>query len=181
MPAYRTGFARPLDELRDELDRLWTSLVTAPPLHGWGPRSEESVFPAVNLRETDDGFTVEAEVPGLGVSDVDISVAGDCLVLKGARRGDDAAFTPSAVDVVEPSDRGGTAGPKPAPADRPAAGGNVVWLLRERGTGAFERRITLPVPVDSQRVEASLVDGVLTVVCPKLAACQPRKVPVRGA
>ena len=70
MPAYRTGFALPLDELRDEIDRLWTTLVTAPPLHGWGPRSEESVFPAVNLRETDDAFTVDV-VNGLDV----------CLVL----------------------------------------------------------------------------------------------------
>ncbi|MEI8316445.1 MAG: Hsp20/alpha crystallin family protein [Planctomycetia bacterium] len=32
--------------------------------------------------------------------------------------------------------------------------------------------------VDSQRVEARLVNGVLTVVCPKLAACQPREVGV---
>lgn len=171
MPAYRTGFALPLDELRDEIDRLWTSLVTAPPLHGWGPRSEESVFPAVNLRESDDAFTVEAELPGISVNDVDISVSGDCLVLKGARRGDAAAPDNAADGVAS----GGTDRPAAAP-----AGEKVVWLLRERGSGAFERRLTLPVAVDSLRVEASLVDGVLTVVCPKLAACQPRKVPVRG-
>ena len=167
MPAYRTGFALPLDELRDEIDRLWTTLVTAPPLHGWGPRSEESVFPAVNLRETDDAFTVEAELPGISVNDVDISVSGDSLVLKGARRAVDTA-----ADCVAASG-----------ADRPAedpAGEKVVWLLRERGSGAFERRLKLPVAVDSLRVEARLVDGVLTVVCPKLAACQPRKVEVRG-
>ena len=139
MPAYRTGFALPLDELRDEIDRLWTTLVTAPPLHGWGPRSEESVF----------------------------SVSGDSLVLKGARRAVEMG-----ADCVAASE-----------ADRPVeapAGEKVVWLLRERGSGAFERRLKLPVAVDSLRVEARLVDGVLTVVCPKLAACQPRKVEVRG-
>lgn len=172
MPAYRTGFALPLDELRDEIDRLWTTLVTAPPLHGWGPRSEESVFPAVNLRETDDAFTVEAELPGISVSDVDISVSGDSLVLKGARRGD-AVATDSTADRAA---SGAADHPTAAP-----AGEKVVWLLRERGSGAFERRLTLPVAVDSLRVEARLVDGVLTVVCPKLAACQPRKVEVRGA
>ncbi len=172
MPAYRTGFTLPLDELRDEIDRLWTTLVTAPPLHGWGPRSEESVFPAVNLRETDDAFTVEAELPGISVNDVDISVSGDSLVLKGARRGDAVAAN-SAADTV--ASRGADHA-----ADAPT-GGKVVWLLRERGSGAFERRLTLPVAVDSLRVEARLVDGVLTVVCPKLAACQPRKVEIRGA
>ena len=170
MPAYRTGFALPLDELRDEIDRLWTSLVTAPPLHGWGPRPEGSVFPAVNLRETDDAFTIEAELPGIHVSDVDISVSGEGLVLKGARRAE--ATTDGSTDPVA---TGGA--DRQAP---PHGDGKVVWLLRERGSGAFERRITLPVAVDSLRVEARLVDGVLTVVCPKLAACQPRKVEVRG-
>lgn len=173
MTAYRTGFTLPLDELRDEIDRLWTSLVTAPPLHGWGPRTEERVFPAVNLRETDDAFLVEAELPGLSAADVDISVSGDGLVLKGARRGpaEPDAGTDSPVATSAPAeDR--PVGPSPA--------AKVVWLLRERGSGAFERRITLPVAVDSQRVEATLVDGVLSVVCPKLAACQPRKVEVRG-
>ncbi len=172
MPAYRTGFALPLDELRDEIDRLWTSLVTAPPLHGWGPRAEERVFPAVNLRETFDAFTVEAELPGISVSDVDISVAGDSLVLKGSRPGADAT-TEAPTDATTDATSGATG-------ERPV-GEKVVWLLQERGTGAFERRITLPVAVDSQRVEARLVDGVLTVVCPKLAACQPRKVEVRSA
>lgn len=177
MPAYRTGFALPLDELRDEIDRLWTTLVTAPPLHGWGPRSEESVFPAVNLRETDDAFTVEAELPGIGVGDVDISVSGDSLVLKGARRGV-AVATDSRIDGVA---SGGADRPGAAPAEEKPDGEKVVWLLRERGSGAFERRLKLPVAVDSLRVEARLVDGVLTVICPKLAACQPRKVQVRGA
>ena len=172
MPAYRTGFALPLDELRDEIDRLWTSLVTAPPLHGWGPRAEERVFPAVNLRETFDAFTVEAELPGISVSDVDISVAGDSLVLRGSRPGADAT-TEAPTDATTDATSGATG-------ERPV-GEKVVWLLQERGTGAFERRITLPVAVDSQRVEARLVDGVLTVVCPKLAACQPRKVEVRSA
>ena len=172
MPAYRTGFALPLDELRDEIDRLWTSLVTAPPLHGWGPRAEERVFPAVNLRETFDAFTVEAELPGISVSDVDISVAGDSLVLKGSRPGADATTEAPTDATTDPTS--GATGERPV-------GEKVVWLLQERGTGAFERRITLPVAVDSQRVEARLVDGVLTVVCPKLAACQPRKVEVRSA
>ena len=106
------------------------------------------------------------------MSDVDISVAGDSLVLKGSRPGADAT-TEAPTDATTDATSGATG-------ERPV-GEKVVWLLQERGTGAFERRITLPVAVDSQRVEARLVDGVLTVVCPKLAACQPRKVEVRSA
>jgi HSP20 family protein len=158
MPTFRTGFAHPFDELRDELDRLWTTLTTAPPLHGWGVRPASGEFPSVNVAESPECVTVEAEVPGLDVSDVDVSVAGDELVLKGVRRG---------------CDGGG---------EQPEAGGSpaVTWHRRERGTGGFERRLTLPAAVDAERVEARLVDGVLTVTCPKSPEQQPRKVSVRA-
>ena len=45
--------------MRDEIDRLWTSLVTAPPLHGWSARAGQGTFPAVNVRETDAALVVE--------------------------------------------------------------------------------------------------------------------------
>lgn len=158
MPTFRPGFAVPFEELRDEFDRLWTSLTAAPPLHGWGVRPAEGVFPAVNVRETAEAVSVEAELPGLDAGDVEITVAGDELSLKGSR-----------------------------PETCPALGGDgeraarFTWHRRERGSGAFERRIPLPVAVDASRVEARLVDGVLTVTCPKAAECQPRKVDVRTA
>ena len=37
----------------------------------------------------------------------------------------------------------------------------------ERGHGAFSRTFQLPVPVDPERIQADLRDGVLTVICPK--------------
>jgi HSP20 family protein len=158
MQTYRAGFALPLEELRDELDRLWGTLSAAPPLHGWGIRPDGGVFPAVNIHESDAAVTIEAELPGLDVGDVDISVTGDELVLKGSRPDGNAG-------------PGGNGETKPA----------VTWHRRERGTGAFERHITLPVAVDSGRVEASLVNGVLTVTCPKAPEVQPHKVQVRTA
>ena len=158
MPTFRPGFALPLDELREELDRFWNTLTAAPPLHGWGVRPTAGVFPAVNVREDAAAVSVEAELPGLDAADVEITVADDTLVLKGAR----PEHTPETA-----ADRGET-GPE-----------RVTWHRRERGTGAFERRISLPVGVDAARVEARLVDGVLTVTCPKAAECRPRKVEVR--
>lgn len=162
MQTYRTGFAHPLDELRDELDRLWGNLVAAPPLHGWGSRAATSDFPAVNVRETEGAVIVEAELPGLDAGSVDIAVTGDELVLKGSRPQPEAA---------QARPEGGNGERKPA----------VTWHRRERGTGSFERRLTLPVAVDAGKVEARLADGVLTVTCPKAAEAQPHKVQVRSA
>lgn len=155
MPTFRAGFALPFEDLRDEFDRLWESLASAPPLHGWGTRQAAGAFPAVNVRETDDAVLVEAELPGLDAESVDISVAEDELVLKGSR--------PAC--AADPTD-----GEKPT----------ATWHRRERGTGTFERRIGLPIAVDATRVEARLANGVLTVTCPKAPQCQPRKVEVRA-
>lgn len=163
MPTYRAGFAHPLEDLRDEFDRFWNTLTAAPPLHGWGTRLAGPAFPAVNVAESDDAVTVEAELPGLAAADVEIAVADDELVLSGAR-------------------------PEAAEAEGAAAGNGdgerrsaVTWHRRERGSGRFERRIPLPVAVDAGRVEARLVDGVLTVTCPKAPEAKPRKVEVKSA
>jgi HSP20 family protein len=178
--SYRAGFARPLEiapslalspslhELRDELDRLWGNLAAAPPLHGWGVSRGAGSFPAINMRETDEALIVEAELPGLDVADVEISVAGDELLLKGSRPECAAAKQPSG------SGNGESQG-------KEHAGECVSWHRRERGTGAFERRIALPVAVDAARVDARLTNGVLTVTCPKAPEAQPHKVPVRTA
>lgn len=165
MTTFRAGFALPLEELRDELDRLWTSLTAAPPLHGWGMRPDGAAFPAVNVRESGDAIMVEAELPGLDAGDVDISVTGDELVLKGSRPSLEAPQPDGAADGD----------------GEHASEAKVTWHRRERGSGAFERRIPLPVAVDATRVEARLVNGVLTVICPKAPEAQPRRVEVRSA
>ena len=110
----------------------------------------------MNVCESDDAVTIEAELPGLDTADIDITVHGDELVLKGSR----------------PAEAGDAATP---------AEERVTWHRRERGSGAFERRLMLPVTVDASRVEARLVQGVLTVTCPKTAASQPQKVSVRSS
>ncbi|MFM9059357.1 MAG: Hsp20/alpha crystallin family protein [Planctomycetaceae bacterium] len=152
------GFTQPLEDLRDEFDRFVTALAEPRPLQAGPFRRTGAAAPAVNVAESDDAVTIEVELPGLAAGDIDIAVSGDEFVLKGAR---------------------------PAAAGAPPAGdgeqAGVTWHRRERCTGAFERRITLPVAVDAARVEARLADGVLTVTCPKAPECQPHKVTVRSA
>ena len=52
---------------------------------------------------------------------------------------------------------------------------------RERGSGEFERSLTLPWQIDAEKVEARLVDGVLTVKLPKSESAKPKKVKVLTA
>ena len=48
----------------------------------------------------------------------------------------------------------------------------------ERGHGSFSRTFHLPVPVDGEHVTADLRDGVLTVICPKVADGAARRIEV---
>jgi HSP20 family protein len=42
--------------------------------------------PAVDLAETDKAYTVTAELPGMDEKDIDVSINGDMLVIKGEKR-----------------------------------------------------------------------------------------------
>lgn len=55
------------------------------------------------------------------------------------------------------------------------------YLRRERVVGEFTRAITLPRPIDSAAVEATLKDGVLTIKLPKAEEAKARKITVRSA
>jgi HSP20 family protein len=63
-------------------------------------------------------------------------------------------------------------------ANLPARDEKASYLRRERPEGRFERRLTLPFPVDGEKVQASLAAGVLTIRLPRLASSLPRRIPV---
>lgn len=52
---------------------------------------------------------------------------------------------------------------------------------RERTSYTFEQSFKLPAPVESQKAEAKLQDGVLTVTLPKSPNAQPRQIPVKSS
>lgn len=58
-------------------------------------------------------------------------------------------------------------------------GPQATFHRRERGTGAFQRIVRLPVEIDANGVEANLKNGVLTIKLPKSPAAKPRKIEVK--
>jgi HSP20 family protein len=123
------------------------------------PRGETPGTPAglaVDVRETNDAYVVTASVPGVAASDVDISVLGDTLRIRGQRH--------------ETHENTGEPG---ADTGR--------WLIRERRFGAFERSITLPSAIMAAGANADFKDGVLTITLPKAEEAKPRSIPVRNS
>jgi HSP20 family protein len=56
---------------------------------------------------------------------------------------------------------------------------NIRVLVQERRYGQFTRSIRLPMAVDSNKVEASFENGVLTLTLPKTPEAQPKQIQVR--
>jgi HSP20 family protein len=63
--------------------------------------------------------------------------------------------------------------------NREAKNGETVYHRRERGAGAFTRVLTLPADVDSNKVEAMLKDGILTLTMPLAETAKARKIAVK--
>lgn len=137
--------------LREAMNNLLEeSFVRPRPGSGGGATSGPAGL-ALDVRETPEAFIVTASVPGVAADQVEITVLGDTLRIRGERS-----------EEREENPQG----------ER--------WLLRERRFGAFERTVALPTTVKSDRAEAEFKDGVLTVTLPKAEEAKPRSIPVRG-
>lgn len=62
---------------------------------------------------------------------------------------------------------------------REIAAEEASYHRREREGGTFNRSVSLPSEIDSDRVEAKYRDGVLTIVLPKREEAKPRQIAVK--
>ena len=101
VPAARSG--HPLVTLRDEVDRLfddffrgWPSIMSFPSrLFDFDPfaRAAEplamtlgALAPRVDVAKTEEGYQIEAELPGLDEKDVSVTLSDDVLTIKGEKK-----------------------------------------------------------------------------------------------
>jgi len=85
MPKKKTDGSERLPALsfREEMNRLFDDffsggLLTFPARGEWAP--------ALDVSETDTKVTVKAEVPGMDPKDIDVSVTGDTLTIRGEKK-----------------------------------------------------------------------------------------------
>jgi len=108
-------------------------------------RALGDVTPLADIEETDDGYLVEVELPGVKREDIELHVDQGRLRVTAERR------------------------------ERQRVG---LLRHRTRTTGRYSIDVTLPAPVDSDDVTATLDDGVLTVVVPKAERAHRRRIPI---
>ncbi len=72
-------------ELRDEVDRLFSNIAAHPTVAGATRFVTGREYPSANLWEDNDNVYAECELPGVRSEDLDISVVGHELTIKGRR------------------------------------------------------------------------------------------------
>ncbi|MBN1963809.1 MAG: Hsp20/alpha crystallin family protein [Anaerolineae bacterium] len=105
----------------------------------------------VDVYGTDDAFIITAAVPGLNPEDITINFEDDVLSISGEFKN-------------------GTMNE------------DAKVIMRERlAEGHFERRLRLNVPVQTDQIEATYHDGILTLNVPKAPEARPLNIPVKVA
>jgi HSP20 family protein len=130
----------PFRGFRHQLDSLFED---------WFGRSMGGTLaPRVDVSETPKEVTLKVELPGVAEKDIDVSLSGNQLTIKGEKRAE------TEVKPAEGQEGGGE-------------GGGRVFHRVERAFGAFQRTMTVPFEVEPDKVSAEFKDGVLTITLPK--------------
>ena len=75
-----------LSPFRKEMDRLWNRFLGETP---FARTFNEMWSPSVDILETKDDFVVKAELPGLEAKDVNVSISGEVLTIKGEKKAEE--------------------------------------------------------------------------------------------
>jgi HSP20 family protein len=131
----------------------WNRLMDemlGPQIQRWSLGGPVNNVPPLAVWEDADAYFVEAELPGLALADIDLFVKDREVTISGKLKG---------------SSREGE---------------NRRVYRNERPSGEFKRELRLPLPLDGDRVEATLANGVLTLRLPKAEAAKGRKIEVKA-
>ncbi len=102
MFACRLTEPRPIVRLRDEMDRLFERFFgDYEPYRAWDPFNLRR-YPAANVWQDEDDIFIEAELPGLTTDDIELTVLGNELTIKGER----AALRPKEGATLHRRERG---------------------------------------------------------------------------
>jgi HSP20 family protein len=109
--------------------------------------------PAVDIREDENEFQLQMDLPQVEAGDIKVTVEDGVLMIRGERKSESEESDP-----------------------------NAKWHRIERFHGTFARSFTLPENVRDDSVDAKFEKGVLTVHLPKAKPAQPkaREVQIRA-
>lgn len=145
-PSFGSRISQDLSAFQQEMNSLINSFFNRGDLRVPVVTFDTSFYPNIDLLESDNKYSLDADVPGLNESDLDIDFHNHTLSIKGSKKMNKA----SAKKGESVSDEGD-------------------YVCCERSTGEFRRDIYLDQDVDQDSIKAELKDGVLHVEMTKKA------------
>ena len=140
-----------------DLDRVFDRLLTETlsPSRGQATRANGVMSQPmpVDLYATDDEAVLIAALPGVRSEDINLSIHENTVTISG-----------KIFDAAKSQEAKG-----------------ATWYLRELWSGQFQRSVTLPFPIDSDRVNADFEDGILKIALPKIEQAKPKKITIHGS
>ena len=125
-------------------DRMFDSLVGSSGL-------TRTTRPAVDIRETEDSYLLEAELPGHTEDSVEVKL-------------DDNLLTISSKDEKKSEEK--------------KSDEKNGYVLRERRYSSFTRSFVLPKDVNREGIHASFANGLLTLELSKAPESKPRQIEI---
>ncbi len=86
LPTFTDQLIQPLSRLRSEVDRLFEDFPARLPSFQFGRLTAALPMPAVEMTETDKGYKLSVEVPGMDASDIEVSIDDRTLVITGEKK-----------------------------------------------------------------------------------------------
>ena len=111
--------------------------------------------PKVDVKEDKESYTLTMDLPGKTDKDVDIELNQNVLTISSKKE----------ESKEEKSDKKD----------------ETKWLIRERTYSSFKRSFSLPEDVNTEKLAASVKDGILTVSMPRKLLAQPKKIAITCA
>ena len=112
--------------------------------------------PAVDVRETENAYIVDMELPGYEENGIEIHVDGKRLSIASKQE-----ETKEASSAVPAQDQG-------------------TWIIRERRFSSFSRSFKLPENANPEEVSAQFKNGVLSVDIKKRPEAQKRTIQIKA-
>lgn len=204
MSVFRSPFSNSLFNSSDiqPFYRLFSEMDDMARTHN--TRSVRSFAPRFDVHEAEDGYHLDGEFPGVDQKDIHIEFTDPhTIVVKGRTVREVSTGTPTAIEAVtkasgaiesgsekahqpsvEDEDAASTAAPeagsstqvtKAQPGTQESA--NKYWVS-ERSVGEFHRSFSFPSRVNQDAVKASLKNGILSIVVPKMTAQASRRIDI---
>lgn len=136
---------REMMTLRNAMDRMFEDSMVR--RYQDVSESGEGYLP-LDVYQTENDFVVRASMPGAKPEEVDISLTGDTLTIKGEHKEEQ--------EIKEQN-----------------------YARKEIRYGSFNRSIVMPTQIQSDKVEATFDNGILTLTLPKAEAVKPKQIKIK--